>query len=213
MNSSFVHAVAASLPDSGHSHPNMGEFFPADIRCLSHGLSQLKPKIFLNPRQSQLRRRINSEALNTELRLFYPGPPPRIRRHFWLVEYPAQSTQVRTFPYHRDRSWSVMSFFLLDSPPISLATGDQLATPAVQYPPMPPDPVSNPRPMPAGFVAIPGTARARGDSVNNMSSENVSGVREAREHVQRMIDTWVGDAKTVLKFVSPAQLILCLLSY
>jgi hypothetical protein len=191
----------------------MGEFFPADIRCLSHGLSQLKPKNFLNPRQSQLRHRINSEALNTEFRLFYPGPPPRIRRHFWVIEYPAQSTQVRTFPYHRDRSWSVMSFFLPDSPPISLvAARDQLATPAV-HPPMPPDPVSNPRPMPAGFVAVPGTARARGDSVNNMSSANLSGAREAREHVQRLINSWVGDAQTVLKFVSPVQLILCLLSY
>jgi hypothetical protein len=78
---------------------------------------------------------------------------------------------------------------------------------------MPSDPLSNPRPRPASFVAIPATARARGDSVNDMSAENVSEAREAREPVQRLIDSWVGDAKTVLKFVSPIRLIICLLSY
>jgi hypothetical protein len=78
---------------------------------------------------------------------------------------------------------------------------------------MPSDLVGNPRPMPAGFVAVPATARAREDSVNDMSAENASEAREAREPVQRLIDSWVGDAKTVLKFVSPIQLILCLLSY
>ena len=69
---------------------------------------------------------------------------------------------------------------------------------------MPSDPVSNPCPRPASFVAIPATARARGDSVNDLSAENVSDAREA---------SWIGDAKTVLKFVSPIKLILCLLSY
>ena len=83
-----------------------------------------------------------------------------------------------------------MSFFLLpDLPPIP--AGDQLATP-----------VSYPRSRPAGFAAIPAPARARGDSVTNMSAENVS---EAGEHV---IDGWIGDAETVLKFVSPVQLTL-----
>jgi hypothetical protein len=78
---------------------------------------------------------------------------------------------------------------------------------------MPSDPDSNPRPMPASFVAVPATARARGDSVNDMSAENASEAREPREPVQRLIDSWVGDANTVLKFVSPIQLILCLVSY
>jgi hypothetical protein len=152
MNSSFPHAVAASLP-------------------------------------------------NTVSLLFFP---PRIRRRFWLIEYLAQSTHVRTFSYRRDCSWSVMNSFLPDSPQIPAR--DQLATPAVQYPPMLLGPVSNNRPRPAGFVAIPVTARARGDSVNDMSAENVSGVREARQHIQ---PGWIGDAKTVLMFVSPVQLILC----
>jgi hypothetical protein len=89
---------------------------------------------------------------------------------------------------------------------------DQLAAPAVQYPPTPSDPVSNLRPRPAGFVAIPATARALGDSVNDTSAENVSRAREARD-VQRLIDSWIGDAKTVLTFVGPVQLILGLLSY
>ena len=40
-----------------------------------------------------------------------------------------------------------------------------------------------------------------------------SEAREAREHVQRLIDSWIGDAKTVLKFVNPIQRILCLISY
>ncbi|KAF8498175.1 hypothetical protein F5888DRAFT_227715 [Russula emetica] len=75
-----------------------------------------------------------------------------------------------------------------DSPPIP--GGDQLATPAVQYPPIPSDPVGNPRPRPAGFVAIPAIARARGDSINDISAENVS---EAR-------NSWIGDAKIVLIF-------------
>ena len=88
--------------------------------------------------------------------------------------------------------------FLSDSPPIPV--GDQLATPIVQYPRMLSDPVSNPRPSPA-------TARARGDSLNDMTSENMSGARA------RLIDSWIGNAETVLKFVSPIQLILCLLSY
>jgi hypothetical protein len=78
---------------------------------------------------------------------------------------------------------------------------------------MPSDPVSNPRPRPAGLVAIHATARARGDSVNDLLAENVSGAREGREHVQRLIDSWIEDAKTVLKFVSPVQMILRLLSY
>ena len=103
---------------------------------------------------------------------------------------------MRTFPYRRDHSWSITSFFLPDSPPVP--TGDQLATSDVQYPPMPPGRVSNPRPRPVGFAVIPAAARARADSVDNMSAVNVS---EAREHVQ--IDTWIGDAKTVLIFVSP----------
>ena len=85
-------------------------------------------------------------------------------------------------------------FLLPDSPPIS--AGDQLATPAVQYPPMPLNPVSNPRPGPVGYVAIHATDQARRDSVNDMSFENVSGARK------RLIDSWIGDAKTVLKFVS-----------
>jgi hypothetical protein len=66
------------------------------------------------------------------------------------------------------------------------------------------DLVSNPWPRP-GFVAIPATAQAQGDSVNDLSSENLSDseAREAREHVQHLIDSWVGDAKTILKFVGP----------
>ena len=91
-------------------------------------------------------------------------------------------------------------FFLPDSPPIP--AGDQLATPAVQYPPMPLNPASNPRPRPVGFAAILSTDHARGDSVYDMSFENVSGARK------RLIDSWIGDAKTVLKFVSLIQLIL-----
>ena len=132
--------------------------------------------------------------------------PPRFRRRFWLIEYLAQSTHVRTFSYNCDCSWSVMSFFLPDSHQIPAR--DQLATPAVQYPPMPPGLVSNRRPRPAGFVAIPATVRARGDSVNDtpVSAENVSGAREAREHIQPRS---IGDAKTILMFVSPVQLILC----
>ena len=80
---------------------------------------------------------------------------------------------------------------------------------------MSPSPVSNPRPRPTGFAAIASTlaALARGDSVDDMSAENVSEAREAREHVQRLINSWIGDAKTVLKFVNPIQRILCLLSY
>ena len=66
--------------------------------------------------------------------------------------------------------------------------------------------VSNRRPRPAGFVSTP----ARGDSVNYMWTENVPGAREAGEHIQPRS---VGDAKTVLIFVSAVQLILCLLSY
>jgi hypothetical protein len=108
-----MHAVAEPLSNGGHSLLSMGELRPADIiPCLSHELSQLKLIFFPNPCQLQVRHRINknseSQALNTALLLFYP---PRIRRHFWLIGYPAQSTQVRTFPYRRLRSWSVMSFF------------------------------------------------------------------------------------------------------
>jgi len=205
MNLSFVHTVAASLPNSGHPLLSMGEFCP-DIPCPSHELSQLKLN-FLKRCQLQLRLRIkkNSKALNTT---FYKL---RIRRHFWLIEYPAHSTQVHTFPYRRGRSWSITSFFFLpESPPIP--AGNQLATPAVQYPPMPSDPVSNPRPRPASFIAIPVTARALGDSVNDMSAESVSEAGEARERVQRLVRSWIGNAKTVLKIVSPVQLILCLLS-
>ena len=152
MNSSFPHAVAASLP-------------------------------------------------NTASLLFFP---PRIRRRFWLTEYLVQSTQVCTFSYCRDRSYSVTSSFLPDSPPIP--TGDQPTAPAAQYPPMPPGSVSNRRPRPAGFVAIP----ARGDSVNYMWTENVSRASREARHIQ---PRRIGDAKTVLIFVSAVQLILCLLSY
>ncbi len=110
---------------------------------------------------------------------------------------------MRTLPCSGDRS---RDLFFSDSPPIP--AGDQLATPAVQSP-MPSDPVSNPCPRPAGFVATPATFWARGDSVNVMSSK----AREAREPVQRLIDSWTGDAKTVLIFVSPIKLIPCLTSY
>ena len=72
---------------------------------------------------------------------------------------------------------------------------------------MPLNPESNPRPRPVGSVAILATDQAQGDSVNEMSFENVFGARK------RLIDSWIGDAKTVLKFVSPIQLILYLLSY
>ena len=65
---------------------------------------------------------------------------------------------------------------------------------------MPSDQASNPQPRRAGFVTITATARARGDSANDMSAENVS---EAREHRQCLADSWIVDAKTVLKFVSP----------
>jgi hypothetical protein len=94
--------------------------------------------------------------------------------------------------------------FFLDSPPV--LAGNQLATPAVQYPAM-----IRPRSTLAGFVAIPAapaTAQSQGDSVNDMSAENVFEAREAREHVRRLIRSWIGDAKTVLKIVSPVQLIL-----
>jgi hypothetical protein len=74
MNSSFVHAVAASLPNSGHSLLSMGEFYPANIPCPSHGLSQLKLNLLLNPYQLKLRHRIIKNC-----------------------EYPAQPTQVSTF--------------------------------------------------------------------------------------------------------------------
>src|SRR6266852_959841 len=109
MNLSFVHTVAASLPNSGHPLLSMGEFCP-DIPCPSHELSQLKLN-FLKRCQLQLRLRIkkNSKALNTT---FYKL---RIRRHFWLIEYPAYSTQVHTFPYRRGRSWSITSFFSFQS--------------------------------------------------------------------------------------------------
>jgi hypothetical protein len=172
VKSSFLRVVTASLFGS-HSLFRMGKFFPADIPCPLHELSRLKIDHILNPSSCQL--------------------------HFLLIEYPAQSTQVHTFPCLRDRSLSVTSF-LPDSPPIP--AGDQLATPAVQYPLMLPGQVSNTRPRPAGFAAIPATARARRDPVNDMSAENMSGAREAREHVQRLNDNWIGDAKTVLTFVS-----------
>jgi hypothetical protein len=110
-----MHAVAEPLANSGHSLLRMGELRPADIiPCPSHELSQLKLNLLLNPCQLQLSHRINknSEALNTALLLFYP---PRIQRRFWLIEYPAQSTQVRTFPYCRLSSWSVMSFFFFQT--------------------------------------------------------------------------------------------------
>jgi hypothetical protein len=109
LNSSFVRAVAVSLPNSGHPLPSMGMFCSANIPCPSRKLLQLKLNLLLNPCQLQLRHRIskNIEALNTALLLFYP---PRIRRHLWLIECPAQSTRVRTFRYPRYRSWSVMCF-------------------------------------------------------------------------------------------------------
>ena len=52
----------------------------------------------------------------------------------------------------------------------------------MRYPPAPPGPVSNPQPRPAGFAAIAATlaARAPGDSVDDMSAENVSEAREPR---------------------------------
>jgi hypothetical protein len=215
MNSPFVHAVVTSPPNSGHSLLSMGEFYPADIPCPSHQLPQLRLNILLNRCQLILKHRINlnknCEALNTALLLFYPS---KIRQPFWLAEYPAQTTHVCTFPYRRDRSWSVMSFFLLPDSPV-IPAGDQLATSAVQYPPMPSDPVrvSNPWPRHAGFVTIPPTARVRGYSVNHLPAENPTGAREAREHVQRLIHSWIEEAKTVLIFVSPVQLILYVLSY
>ena len=68
MNSFFVHAVATSLPNSGHSLLSTGEFCP----CLSHALSRLKLNPLLNHFQLQLKHRIskNSKALNTALLLF-----------------------------------------------------------------------------------------------------------------------------------------------
>ena len=64
---------------------------------------------------------------------------------------------------------------------------------------MPSDPASNPS---ASCFNIPATARARGNSANNtLASE----AREAGEHVQHSIDIWIGDAQTVLIFVSPVQ--------
>ena len=78
---------------------------------------------------------------------------------------------------------------------------------------MPSDPVSNPRPRPASIAAIYAAALARGDSVNDMQAENMSEVRDARAPVQRLIHSWMEDEKTVLKFVSPIPLVLCLLSY
>lgn len=136
-----------------------------------------------------------ASLLNTALLLFCP---PRTRRHFWPIEYPAQSTQVRTFSYHGDSIWSVTSSFLRGSPRI--VAGDRLAAPAVHYPPLPPSPISTHRPRPADFVAIPAAALSQGDSASHMSAENVSRAGEAREHV----------AKIVLTFVSPVQLTLCL---
>jgi hypothetical protein len=106
-----MHAVAEPLANGGHSLLSMGKLRPADIiPCLSHELSQLKLNLLLSPCQLQLSHRINknSKALNTALLLFYL---PRIQRHSWLIEYPAQSTQVRTFLYCRLCNWSVMSIF------------------------------------------------------------------------------------------------------
>jgi hypothetical protein len=179
MDSFFAHhdAVAASLPNSGHSLLSMTAIYPADIPYPSQELSQLKLNPLLDPRQLQLRHRLNkiSEAFNTTLLVFYP---PRIRRHLWLIEYPAQSTQVRKFPYRCDRCWSVTSLFLPGSP--SIPAVDPLAT-SVQYPPI---------------------MHSASPPVNDMSAKDVSEA-EASEHGQRLIDSWVGDAKTVLKFVSP----------
>ena len=73
MNSSFVHAVVASLPNSGHPLLSMGDFYPADIPCPLYELSQLKLNLLLNLCQLQLRHRINkhSGVPNTALLLFY----------------------------------------------------------------------------------------------------------------------------------------------
>ena len=107
MNSPFIHAVAASLqvPTSGHSPLSMGDLCFANIPCPSHQLSQLKLNLVLNPCRLQVGQRINkdSEALNTT--------SPRIRRHFWLIEFSKRSTQVRTLAYHRNQCWSVTSSF------------------------------------------------------------------------------------------------------
>ena len=75
MNSSFVHAVATSLPNNDDSLLSMGELC---IPCPSCELSRLKPNHLLNPCHLQRRRRIhkNSEALDTALLLF---SAPRIR--------------------------------------------------------------------------------------------------------------------------------------
>lgn len=78
---------------------------------------------------------------------------------------------------------------------------------------MHPGPVSNPWPSSTRFPGIPATARAWGVSENDMSAENVSRAGETRDHVQRLIDSWVGDEKTVLVFVSPVQPMLRRLSY
>jgi len=109
MNEFILHAVATSLPTSGHSL-SMGEFYTADIPRPSHEILQLKLNLHLNPCQFQLRHRIseNSEALISFLPI---RRPPRIRQQFWLIEYPAQSTQARTIPYRRDHRWSVTTFF------------------------------------------------------------------------------------------------------
>ena len=61
---------------------------------------------------------------------------------------------------------------------------------------MPSDPASNSR---ASLVKFSATARARRDPANNILA------REAGEHVQHSIDIWIGDAQTVLIFVSPVQ--------
>ena len=69
------------------------------------------------------------------------------------------------------------------------------------------------RPILASCVATPATAQSRVDSANDILAEDVFEAREAREHVRRLIDGWIGDAKTVLIFVSPIETTLCLLSY
>ena len=92
---------------------------------------------------------------------------------------------------------------------------DQNVFPVVQSHPTFSDPLSetiaDARPGPIGFVAIP-SATAREDSVNEMWATDES---ESRAHgqAQLMTDSWKEDAKGVLIFVSPVQLIVAFLSY
>jgi hypothetical protein len=99
-----------------------------------------------------------------------------------------------------------MSFFLPDLPPVTGA--DQNASPVVQCHPTFSDPfsetIADARPGPTDFVAIP-SSTAREDSFNEMWTTDAS---EYRAHVQRITDGWKEDAKGILIFVSPVQLII-----